>query len=412
MKLKQTPEDFRVTERTRYRTDPAGRFALYRVRKRGLATLEVVEILARMWKLPKQAIGFGGLKDKYGATEQVISIDGGPPRGLRQAHLSLDYLGRSRDPIRRESFTGNEFVIVVRDLAPDEAARIRERIGEVVRNGVPNYFDTQRFGSARGSGEFAVKRLLLGDSEGALRLALAVPTQEDRRRQKEIRQILDRHWGAWAECRRALPKCSERSIVTYLEAHPAGFRRAFELIDRNLRNLYCSAYQSHLWNRVLARVIRARAGTNVVEVPYGLGAFLFPRALPPATVESLRALSIPAPRHNMSITDPALARIYERVFEEEGILQKDFRLRGMQDTYFKRGNRTALIFPEGLSDEPDAPDELNPGRRRVTLRFGLPRGSYATLVVRCLTLAPPAPAANAHENSPIMDDAPDDEETA
>ncbi len=391
MKLKQKPDDFRVIEQTRYRIDPRGRYALYRVSKRGLATLEVVEILARMWRLPKKAIGFGGLKDKYGATEQVVSIDGGPPRSLRQARLELAYLGRSRDPIRRESFTGNTFEIVVRDLARAEVDRLRERVGEVVRCGIPNYFDTQRFGSARGSGEFAVKRLLLGDNEGALRLALAIPTQADRRRQREIRMILDRHWGDWPACHRALPKCSERSIVTYLESHPGGFRRAFELIDRNLRNLYCSAYQSHLWNRVLARVIRARAGAGAVEYPYGLGAFAFHETLPPAAIEALRALSIPAPRHNMTASDPTVARLFERVFEEEGILQKDFRLRGMQDTYFKRGNRAALVFPAGLGVESDAADELNDGRRRVTLRFDLPRGSYATIVVKRLTLEPPAP---------------------
>jgi tRNA pseudouridine13 synthase len=278
----------------------------------------------------------------------------------------------------------------VRDLAPEEAGRLRARIGEVVRGGVPNYFDTQRFGSARGSGEFAVKHLLRGDNEGALRLALAVPTQEDRRRQREIREALHRNWGHWTACHRALPKCSERSVVAYLEAHPDGFRRAFELIDRNLRNLYCSAYQSHLWNRVLARLVRARVGADAIELPYGLGAFAFYESLPPAAVEELRSISIPAPRHNLQIARPELARLFERVFEEEGVLQKDFRLRGMQDTYFKRGNRPALVFPEGLTAEADAPDELNPGRRRATLRFALPRGSYATIVVKRLTLKPPA----------------------
>jgi tRNA pseudouridine13 synthase len=361
-----------------------------------------------MWRLPKAAIGFGGLKDKYGATEQVVSVDRGPARSLRQSRLDLSFLGRSRDPVRRESFSGNDFEIVVRDLGADEASLLRTRVGEVVRGGVPNYFDTQRFGSARGSGQFAVKRLLLGDNEGALRLALAIPTQEDRRRQRAIRSTLDRHWGDWAACHRALPVCSERSVVTYLEAHPDGFRRAFELIDRNLRNLYCSAYQSHLWNRILARVVRARAGAGAIEVPYGLGAFVFYESLPPAAVEGLRALSLPAPRHNLRIEDPEIARLYERAFEEEGILQKDFRLRGMQDTYLKRGNRPALVVPEGLSAEPDAPDELNPGRRRVTLRFGLPRGSYATIIVKRLTLheAPPEEAGDAPDANP--DDGADD----
>lgn len=393
MKLKQRPEDFEVVERTRYALDPRGRYALYRLAKRGLATLEVVEILARMWKLPRGAIGFGGLKDKYGATEQVFSIDRGPGRSLRQERFRLEFLGRSRDPIRRESFSGNAFAIVLRDLREEDASRLRRRIGEVARSGIPNYFDTQRFGSVRGTREFIAKRLIRGDNEGALRLALAAPAPEDRRRQREIRTILDRHWGDWGACHRALPKSSERSVVTYLESHPAGFRHAFELLDRNLRNLYCSAYQSHLWNRLLARLVRARAGAGAVEVPYGLGAFVFYETLPPAAVDELRPISIPAPRHNMKIEHPEVARLYGRIFEEEGILLKDFRLRGMKDTYFKRGNRAALVFPEGLEAGPDEPDDLNAGRRKASLRFFLPRGSYATIVVKSLTLKPSSAAS-------------------
>jgi tRNA pseudouridine13 synthase len=386
MKLKQSPDDFQVIERTQVTFNPKGRFALYRLRKRGLATLEVVEILARMWKISRGAIGFGGLKDKYGATEQLLSIEGGRARSIRQARFQLEFLGRAQEPVRRESFSGNDFVLVVRDLDVEEAGRLRTRIDDVIRDGFPNYFDTQRFGSARGASEFVAKRLLLGDPEGALRLALAIPTQADRRRQREIRTILDRHWGDWASCHRRLPVCSERSIVTYLEMHPTDFRRAFELIDRNLRNLYCSAYQSMLWNRVLARLVRARVGPGAVEVPYGFGVFVFYEALPPAAVEELRTLSIPAPRHNLTTDHPELARLFEKVFEEEGIPQNRFRLRGMRDTYFKRGNRVALVFPEGLRTDADEPDELNAGRRRMTLRFGLPRGSYATMLIKRLTL--------------------------
>lgn len=36
---------------------------------------------------------------------------------------------------------GNRFSVTLRDLGPDEAARLRDRLAEVVRWGLPNYFD-------------------------------------------------------------------------------------------------------------------------------------------------------------------------------------------------------------------------------------------------------------------------------
>jgi tRNA pseudouridine13 synthase len=36
-------------------------------------------------------------------------------------------------------------------------------------------------------------------------------------------------------------------------------------------------------------------------------------------------------------------------------------------------------------------DELYPGRHKLTLKFDLPRGSYATMVIKRLTLSPALP---------------------
>jgi tRNA pseudouridine13 synthase len=44
-----------------------------------------------------------------------------------------------------------------------------------------------------------------------------------------------------------------------------------------------------------------------------------------------------------------------------------------------------VCLPEGLRSEA-GPDDLHPGRQRLVLDFDLPRGSYATLIVKRITV--------------------------
>src|SRR6185295_18839098 len=138
MKIKQKPEDFVVVELDRYELSKTGPFALYKLTKWDIGTIEAVANLGRNWKVPLPQIQFGGLKDRHARTEQVISIRGGPERRFEGSTFRVDYLGRARDPITRASFHGNRFDITVRDLVDLPS------LDPVKRHGVPNYFDDQR----------------------------------------------------------------------------------------------------------------------------------------------------------------------------------------------------------------------------------------------------------------------------
>src|SRR5581483_763707 len=125
--------------------------------------------------------------------------------------------------------------------------------------GVPNYFDDQRFGSvAGGGGEFIARLLVKGRFEEALRLALTAPYEYDRAAQKEEKRLVTEHWGDWQLLKDALPRSHARSLVDYLRVHPGDFRGAVARLRPELRGLYLSAYQSHLWNRMLALWLRMR----------------------------------------------------------------------------------------------------------------------------------------------------------
>ena len=61
-----------------------------------------------------------------------------------------------------------------------------------------------------------------------------------------------------------------------------------------------------------------------------------------------------------------------------------FKLKGFRDLFFSKGERPAWCFPERLAARA-AKDEEHPRKKKLTLRFDLPRGSYATLVVKRIT---------------------------
>ena len=77
--------------------------------------------------------------------------------------------------------------------------------------------------------------------------------------------ILRRLWGDWPACKQQLPRGHARSLVDYLAQHPGDFKGAVQRLRPELRGLYLSAYQSHLWNHMLVdwlseRIVRDVSG--------------------------------------------------------------------------------------------------------------------------------------------------------
>src|SRR6516225_9740585 len=179
MKIKERPEDFQVEELTDLRPQEAGPFSLYRLEKWNLNTLDALQFVRKRWKIERQRISFGGLKDRHALTVQYFTIFHGPERGLRQTGLRVDCLGRVAAPFISTDIRANRFRITVRDLSEDEVSYAQQALEEVRRDGLPNYFHQQRFGSVS-SGDFVAGHLVLGNLAEALRLALTAPYEFDR----------------------------------------------------------------------------------------------------------------------------------------------------------------------------------------------------------------------------------------
>jgi len=249
--------------------------------------------------------------------------------------------------------------------------------------GVPNYFDDQRFGSFRPGEPFIARALIAGDFEGALKLALAAPYDFDRSPQKKEKAMLRQHWGQWQELMGLLPRGHARSLVSYLVHHPADFRGAIVRLRPELRGLYLSAYQSHLWNRILARWLHgAVPAESLRTVSLRMGDVPMPTALAEDRVAHLMqtALPLPSARARLADDDP-FKPIMEAVLAEEGLTLAEMQIKGVREIFFSKGDRAIHVLPQHLRWS-SAADETRPGKAKLSLIFELPRGSYATLVVK------------------------------
>jgi len=390
MKLRQRPEDFRVEEFPSVTPTPPGTpggpFAFYRLDKRGWTTPDALNALRRRWKVDFRRLSYGGLKDRHADTTQYLTIHNGPEKHHDQGGFKVTYLGRLGEPYTSEHIRANGFMVTLRSLSAADAERAQAALPEVADVGVPNYFDDQRFGSVGDGTAFVAREMVLGNFEQALKLALAAPYEHDRAEARREKAVLDARWGDWAACKAELPRGHARSIVDYLVHHPTDFKGACARLRPELQGLYLSAWQSHVWNKMLARWLTERVPADqLAPVRLKTAEVVMPRAMPEAVRAEWDVLSLPLPSARLKFDpDAPWAGVVTAVMGEEGIPLEEMRIRGMQKPFFSKGERAGKVAVTNLAWSV-GDDELNRGRRKVELRFELPRGSYATMLVKRLT---------------------------
>jgi tRNA pseudouridine13 synthase len=385
VKVKQRPDDFVVEERARIEATDRGTFAVYRLKKRGIGTIEALRAIRRAWRVPARATGFGGLKDRHGATTQWVTIARGPRRNLDQPAFRLTYEGQSPVPMSRTLLLGNRFRIRLRDLSREEAQGVAAGVAAAAGAGLPNYFDDQRFGSLRGGQGFAMRHLLRGDPEAALRAVIAAPSREDRANVRARKEAIRRGWGDWASVLPTLDGSPMRDAIARLAADPHDFLGALAALDREERRILASAWQSSVWNRALVLLLEARLPRDERRtVPGAAGPMIFPRDEMPV---DLREASMPLPAAEAfreGVEEAPLAAL-RAALSEDGLRPEDLRPPPRLGMDLRPTRRPLAFRPEDATASAPVEDDLNPGRFAVDVAFTLGRGQYATLVLKRLT---------------------------
>lgn len=322
-KLKSIPQDFIVEETLAFPLSGQGEHLYLYIRKTDANTEWVSRQLARHLGVAARDIGFAGLKDRHGVTQQWFSL---PARTINRDRLAglqiegveiCDIQAHDRK-LRKGAIKHNRFTICLREVDVDQQ-RLQERLARIAEQGVPNYFDEQRFGHERGN--------------------LTAALQMFARKLK-----------------------------------PARFQRG----------MYLSAARAWLFNQILARRVSQRNWNTALEGDVfwleGTKRFFTPALID----ESIRTRLAQGDIHPTGAlwgegelqSQAQVARL-----EHDVALQWPALAQGLIDARLAQDRRALRVMPQSFSHLYDAL------QRTLTLNFILPAGAYATAVLReCLQL--------------------------
>jgi tRNA pseudouridine13 synthase len=152
--LRTVNEDFLVQELLPFTPTGEGEHHLLHIRKRGLNTVAVAELLAKFAGVHPKEVTFAGQKDKNAVTEQWfgVRIPGKETpdwQQLNSDNLQIRSSQRHSKKLRIGALTGNRFTLILRDVTDIE--EVQQRLEQIRERGVPNYFGEQRFGHHGGN---------------------------------------------------------------------------------------------------------------------------------------------------------------------------------------------------------------------------------------------------------------------
>ncbi len=401
MSIKTKPKDFIVQELP----DPSfiispepGPFAVYELTKSGIDTPTACKLLARKLKLPPPAVVPAGLKDKHAWTIQLVSIrlpraqDFHIPQKAWDQNWSAHRLGFSSREVDSGAILANRFSITVRKLnrRSSQEMEARAKLLQVQTPAGPalrfiNYFGAQRFGTNRHHQGFAARQLCLGDPEEALRLLIATPSRKDARLLKDFKTKLARDWGQWDKALQGLPTIPERTAVEWLQKNPTDFTQAFSKLPYFIQQINVEAYQSFLWNLTACALITQECPGQPIIGDDEYTPMLFPTTV--NTPPHLIGLDLPLLAPDTPLAPP-WGKLAARVLEKEALRQDQLKVPGLRRPFFGQAPRPLTVDALNVdlghvhADETSTQPDKKEFKRVVS--FDLPRGAYATVLLRAL----------------------------
>ncbi|MBT1443375.1 tRNA pseudouridine(13) synthase TruD [Shewanella sp. JM162201] len=146
--------DFQVKEILPFVPEGEGEHHLIHIRKDGLNTAQVAEMLSKFAGVHPKEVTFAGQKDKNAITEQWfgVRIPGKETpdwAAMSNEQLTVLSFARHSKKLRTGALSGNRFTLVLRNVSNPQA--LVERVKQIEQGGVPNYFGEQRFGHDGGN---------------------------------------------------------------------------------------------------------------------------------------------------------------------------------------------------------------------------------------------------------------------
>lgn len=382
VQVKALPQDFHVQEvlKEGFLTDH-GEFMVYLLRKSNMGTQEAVDAIARKSGVPPWEVRFAGRKDRRGVTSQFItSHKRFTLRSPDHRGISLSPVGLSTSRVAPSHIEKNLFRVTLRAIKDAEyMATWASRATE----GFPNYFDDQRFGSVGISGEYAAEKIVKGHLNGALKLLLTDISPEDPPECRSRKEAMAKIWGDFKGCLNLAKLPLEAKILSILSKcrSTRGMKEALRAVPRDHMSLLFSAYQSFLWNLTVSRIFMESGEGEII--PIRGGNVFFPSSKPAGHPMEVYTASYKVPPMG-----EVPHRAMQSILSERDIRTSMFNIRFIRWVHFGSFPRLTWQEPGDFSMSDPIEDEITPGMLKVTLSFSLPRGSYATMMIKYLTSRP------------------------
>ncbi len=408
-RLRDRPADFRVRELELFETEPSDAnpdaypHVVFRATLHNWDTNDFAQALSNALGISRERVSWAGTKDKRAVTTQLFSVDGIDPTDLPDiSDADVEVVGRAGRPVLFGDLAGNGFEITVRDpenpttveAITDDLRVFAGSTGGDETVAVPNYFGQQRFGSRRPVTHEVGLAIVRGSWEEAVLAYVGNPGEREPSETQAARTFVD-ETRDWTEALERFPRHLgyERAMLHRLaegDDDPMDFRAALEALPTNLQQLFVNAAQSYVFNRILSeRLRRGLPFATPVEgdvacfadsdAPDGLALPDFDRT---QRVTGVRVDSVTrhCERGRAFVTAPLVGtetelaegepgKIERTVLDEVGVEPADFDLPGEFDS---TGTRRAITVQTDLAVTRDP----------LSFDFALPRGSYATVLLR------------------------------
>ncbi len=334
---------------------------------------KAISLIARGTGVSNKRIGYAGMKDKRGITCQRISIY--EPNieklkrfGVRGLELRNAIWG---ERLELGDLKGNNFNIVLRNIEnnEDEIKKIIEEFSKQIKNGIPNFFGSQRFGGKRDVTHKVGKFLLLDKHREAIMLYLTETFEEEKEDIKKARINLAKT-NDFRQALKEFPReCrTELALLNKLVHNPNDFLGSLNALPKKIRYLFIHAYQSYLFNNFLEKRIE-----------------LFGEKAMEKIEEDILEDGIPTgllPGFESTFSEGKMGEIEKEVFEKEQISFELFKVRGLSELSSKGSRKKLVLFVKNFKLEEIIDDEFNEGKKAVRISFYLDKGNYATTVLR------------------------------
>lgn len=379
MKIKQLNEDFKVIElydlnalklKDEQKPKPYYYFIL---EKTNYSQIKAIEKVASVFSTSSKLINFAGTKDKNAITRQLISVYGINPNTFEENlkffnenvdDLKLEYIGQFKSRLNLGDNIGNEFFITIRDLDKKDIIKAKNSIDQILKQGVLNYFDEQRFGYAKNT-HIVGKYILLNEVEKAYFEILTSIPDTPKENLVNFIQFIKSNWQQIkTQDIKIIDKAlelipiylkDEKRGLEHLKKHKNDFPGAFKKIHKKIRTLYINAYQSYLFNETI-KLLKSK---NLI-----------------CNYKYLELIN------KDTKLDSNIKPLIEKLLEKDGLSLENFKLKSMPELKIRPALREILIEVKDLKIIEEGKDELNEGKLKIVVKFKLQSGAYATNVVK------------------------------